>query len=51
MEVLVENRNLVVEREEIPTVTRVVFDIETYRFLSWVMRLVRMLLVDISKAH
>ena len=51
MEVLVESGNLVVEREEIPAVTEVVFDKETYRFLSWVIRLVRMLSVNISKTY
>jgi len=40
---------LIVERERISAVTRAWFDIEVYRFLNQIMRLARVLLVNILK--
>ena len=45
----IRNRDLKVEKEKIPIVIRVEFDIEAYKSLNWVMKLARILLIDISK--
>jgi len=47
--VFIRNRGLEVEKERISVVIGAEFDIEAYKSFNWVMRLVRMLLIDTSK--
>ena len=47
---LVRNRSLVLEKKSISMNTKVKFDIETHRSLSWVMKLERIFLVLYSKS-
>jgi len=49
--VLVKDKYLVIKRDRIPAVVEVEFDIKTYKSLSWVTRLVRILLVDIFEIY
>lgn len=51
IKILVKDRDLVVEGKRISTLIRAVFDIEAFRSLSWVMRLVMILLINISKIY
>ena len=51
MKILVKNRNLVVDGKRTSAITRIVFNIEAFRFLSWIMRLVRILLINTSKIY
>jgi len=51
MKILAKNRDLVVEEERTSAITRTVFNIEAFRSLSWVMRLVRILLINTSKIY
>ena len=49
--VSVREEDLVVGEGDIPVDVRTEFDIEVHRFLSWITRLTRTLLIDTSEVY
>jgi len=51
MRVSIREGDLVIEKEDIPVNVRTKFEMKVHRFLSWITRLTRTLLMGTSKVY